>query len=208
VGRLALTGNAACRRAVITIERRKIMRVSLKPLSQQTVVITGATSGIGLVTARMAAQRGAALVLAARNEQALQQLTEELTHDGARAIFVGADVGDESQVRRIAQAALDHFGGFDTWINNAGISIFGRSEDVSLADGRRLFDTNFWGVVHGSRVAVEHLKRRGGALINVGSEVSDVAVPLQGLYSASKHAVKGSPMRCASSSSTSARRCR
>jgi short-subunit dehydrogenase len=83
------------------------------------------------------------------------------------------------------------FGGFDTWVNNAGVSIYGRFLDVSVTDMHRLFETNFWGVVYGSRVASQHLRQRGGALINVGSEVSDKAVPLQVMYSASKHAVKG-----------------
>ena len=167
------------------------MAVSLKKLSEQVVVITGATSGIGLVTARQAARRGARLVLAARNEPALKQIAAELTGRGTEVVYVVADVADEAQVRSIAQAAIDRFGGFDTWINNAGVSIYGRAEDVPLADQRRLFDTNFWGVVNGSLTAVAHLKQRGGALINIGSEVSDVAVPLQGIYSASKHAVKG-----------------
>jgi short-subunit dehydrogenase len=103
----------------------------------------------------------------------------------------GAAGAPEPQVRQIAQAAITRFGGFDTWINNAGVSIYGRVEDIPVADHKRLFDTNFWGVVHGSLVAVEHLRQRGGALINIGSEVSDVAVPLQAIYSASKHAVKG-----------------
>ena len=167
------------------------MPVSLKKLSGQVVVITGATSGIGLVTARRAAQRGARLVLAARTEPALKQIAAELTGRGAEVAYVVADVADEAQVRSIAQAALARFGGFDTWINNAGVSIYGRAEDIPLADQRRLFDTNFWGVVNGSLVAVEHLREHGGALINIGSELSDVAVPLQGIYSASKHAVKG-----------------
>lgn len=167
------------------------MKIRLKKLADQVIVITGATSGIGLTAARRAAQRGASLVLAARNEDALKQLTYELTKQGGQAIYVVADVGIEEDVRRVAQAAVQRFGGFDTWVNNAGISIFGRTEDVSLEDQRRLFQTNFWGVVHGSMVAVEHLKQRGGALINLGSEVSDRAVPLQGIYSASKHAVKG-----------------
>lgn len=170
------------------------MKMHLKKLSEQTIVITGATSGIGLVTAREAARQGARLVLAARNEDALKTLCEELNAYppvSERAIHVVADVGDADQVRRIADAAIARFGGFDTWVNNAGVSIFGRMEDVSMEDQRRLFETNFWGVVHGSMVAVEHLKQRGGALINLGSEVSDRAVPLQGMYSASKHAVKG-----------------
>lgn len=167
------------------------MKFQLKKISEQVIVITGASSGIGLTTARRAAQRGARLVLVARNEDALRQLTFELSKQGREVIHVVADVGIEEDVRRVARAAIERFGGFDTWVNNAGISIFGRNEDVSLDDQRRLFQTNFWGVVHGSLVAVEHLKQHGGALINLGSEVSDHAVPLQGIYSASKHAVKG-----------------
>ena len=167
------------------------MKIRLKKISDQVIVITGATSGIGLTTARRAASRGAKLVLSARNEDALKQLVFELSKQGREVIHVVADVGIEEDVRRIAQAAIDRFGGFDTWVNNAGVSIFGRFEDVSMQDQRRLFQTNFWGVVHGSLVAIEHLKQHGGALINLGSEVSDRAVPLQGIYSASKHAVKG-----------------
>ena len=167
------------------------MKFPLKKIADQVIVITGASSGIGLTCARLAAQRGAKLVLVARNEDALKQLAFELSKKGAQVIHVVADVGIEEDVRRVAAAAIERFGGFDTWVNNAGISIFGRNEDVPLEDQRRLFQTNFWGVVHGSLVAVEHLKKHGGALINLGSEVSDHAVPLQGIYSASKHAVKG-----------------
>lgn len=167
------------------------MKTRLKKLSEQVIVITGATSGIGLTTARLAAERGAKLVLAARNEDALKQLQYELNKRGGEAVHAVADVGNEEDVRRIAQTAIEHFGRIDTWINNAGVAIFGRHEDVAMEDQRRLFETNFWGVVHGSLVAVEHLKQHGGALINVGSELSDRAVPLQGMYAASKHAVKG-----------------
>lgn len=167
------------------------MKPRLKKVADQVIVITGASSGIGLTTARRAAQRGARLVLVARNEDALRQLNFELAKGGCEVIHVVADVGIEEDVRRVARAAVERFGGFDTWVNNAGISIFGRSEDVSLDDQKRLFQTNFWGVVHGSMVALEHMKERGGAIINLGGEVSDRAVPLQGIYSASKHAVKG-----------------
>jgi short-subunit dehydrogenase len=167
------------------------MNIVLKRLDEQVIVITGATSGIGLVTARMAANRGARLVLAARNEEALQRLVSELSAQGYEAIYVVADVGSEIDVRNIAENAIERFGGFDTWINNAGVSIYGRILDVSMEDHRRLFETNYWGLVHGSRVAVEHLKARGGALINVGSSLSDRAIPIQGTYCASKHAVKG-----------------
>jgi short-subunit dehydrogenase len=103
---------------------------------------------------------------------------------------VVADIADRAEVKRIANEAIESFGRIDTWINNAGLSIYGRIDEVSEEDARRLFDINFWGVVYGSLEALPYL-RRGGALINVGSEVSDAVVPLQGFYSASKHAVKG-----------------
>src|SRR5439155_11761348 len=98
---------------------------------------------------------------------------------------------DPAAVQEIADCAIEEFGSFDTWVNNAGISIYGKTTDVPLDDKRRLFDVNFWGVVHGCRAAVPHLRRRGGSIINIGSIVSDRAVPLQGAYSASKHAVNG-----------------
>ena len=109
---------------------------------------------------------------------------------GRKATFVVADVSDESAIRRVAEDAVTRFGRIDTWINGAGVSVYGRLMDISLEDQRRLFDTNFWGVVIGSRVAVPYL-RNGGALINIGSVLSDRAIPLQGTYCASKHAVKG-----------------
>lgn len=167
------------------------MTPSLKKLNEQVIVLVGATSGIGLTTARKAAREGARLVLAARNGEALKQICDELNSRGAQACYAVADVGNEEQVRNIAAVAIERFGGFDTWVNIAGVGIFGRNEEVAIEDMRRLFDTNFWGVVYGSLTAVQHLKTRGGALINIGSEVSDRAVPLQGIYSASKHAVKG-----------------
>lgn len=168
------------------------MKPKLKRLSEQVIVLTGATSGIGLATARRAAVQGARLVLTARNEDALRQLAFELSRKGCEALPVAADVGIEEDMRRVATAAVERFGGFDTWVNNAGVSIFGRLEEVSMQDHRQLFQTNFWGVVHGSLVAAEHFRGRDcGAIINLGSEVSDRAVPLQGMYSASKHAVKG-----------------
>ncbi|HEX8329113.1 MAG TPA: SDR family oxidoreductase [Hymenobacter sp.] len=169
------------------------MKIALKPLDQQTIVVTGASSGIGLVTARMAAEAGAKLVLAARNEEALQQLAEEIRAQGGQAIAVRADVGIEEDVRHIAEAAIAEFGSFDTWVNNAGLSIFGRCDQVTIEDQRRMFDTVYWGVVYGSRTAVEHFKQRGtpGALINIGSFFGDRATPVQSTYCAAKHAVHG-----------------
>ncbi|HYP25721.1 MAG TPA: SDR family oxidoreductase [Blastocatellia bacterium] len=167
------------------------MSVKLKRLEEQIIVITGASSGIGLVTARMAAQRGARLVLASRSEDALRQLTDEINGSGGRSVYVVADVGKQEDVREIARVAREGFGGFDTWVNNSGVSIYGRFLDVSVEDMRQLFETNYWGVVYGSLEAARHLRERGGALINIGSTLSDRAIPLQGTYCASKHAVKG-----------------
>jgi short-subunit dehydrogenase len=167
------------------------MKPELKELSDQTIVITGPTSGIGLVTARMAAKRGARVVLAARTGGALRDLADEIRRQGGQAEYAIADVSDRRQVQDIAHVAIEKFGGFDTWVNNAAVSIYGKFEEVSLEDQRKLFETNYWGVVHGSLIAAEHLKERGGALINVGSVLSDRAVPIQGAYCASKHAVKG-----------------
>jgi short-subunit dehydrogenase len=167
-------------------------RLKLKPIRQQVIVITGATSGIGLSTARSAAARGARLVLAARNEAALKSVCEDLSGKGAKCAYVVADVGREADVKAIAAAAVERFGGFDTWVNDAGVTIFGPITATSIEDQRRLFDTNYWGVVYGSMAAVEHLRERpgGGALINLGSVLSDITIPLQGTYAASKHAIK------------------
>jgi short-subunit dehydrogenase len=167
------------------------MAAKLKSLDQQVIVITGASSGIGLATAHMAAAHDAKLVLSARNETALAEIANAINAAGGEAIHVVADVGDRAQVQRIANVAISRYGRIDTWVNDAGLSIYGRLHEVSEEDNRRLFDTNFWGVVNGSLVALPHLLRNGGALINLGSEVSDAVVPLQGMYSASKHAVKG-----------------
>jgi short-subunit dehydrogenase len=167
------------------------MKIKLKPLNEQVIVITGASSGIGLSTAYAAAREGAKLVLAARSEDDLARITDEINGKGGEAIFVVADVGNKEDVEKIADAARTYYGGFDTWVNDAGVSIYGRLEQVTDEDNRRLFDTNFWGVVYGSLVAARELKQRGGAIINIGSELSDLSLQLQGMYSASKHAVKG-----------------
>lgn len=167
------------------------MTIELQNLENQVIVITGASSGIGLTTARMAAKRGARLVLAARSEDALDELTQEIIADGGDAIYVDADVSNQEDVREIARVAQDEYGGFDTWVNGAAISIYGTLEETPVEEMRQLFDVNVWGVVYGSLEAANHMRNRGGAIINIGSVLSDRAVLLQGSYSASKHAVKG-----------------
>lgn len=164
---------------------------SQKPINEQVVVITGASSGIGLATARAAIKEGASVVLAARSISVLRRIANELSVDGTRALAVECDVGDAAQVQGLAGQAAQHFGRIDTWVNNAGAAIYGRLDEVSEADSRKLFETNFWGVYHGSLAALPYLRQSGGTLINVGSELSETAVPLLGIYGASKHAVKG-----------------
>ena len=169
------------------------MKLSLKPLDQQIIVVTGASSGIGLVTARMAAQHGAKLVLAARNAEAIQQLADEISSQGGHAIAVPTDVSKEADMTHLAEAAIAAFGTFDTWVNNAGVSIFGSTEEVSIPDMRHMFDTVFWGQVYGSRLAAGHFKERGqaGALVNVGSLFGDWPTPVQSTYASAKHALHG-----------------
>jgi short-subunit dehydrogenase len=167
------------------------MTVLLKPLGQQVVVVTGASSGIGLATALAAAEAGARVVLTARSGRTLQAIVDTLVAEGHAACAVAADIGVRAEVERVAETAVATFGRIDTWVNNAGVSIYGRIDEVDDDEARRLFDTNVWGVVNGSLAALPELRKGGGALINVGSEVSEAAVPLQGYYVASKHAVKG-----------------
>ena len=165
--------------------------MTLKPLEDQVVVITGASSGIGRATALMAASRGAQVVLAARGAAALDALAAEIAASGGRAVAIPCDVSDPASIAHLATEAVARCGRIDTWVNNAGVAIAARLEDLPLADARRLFDVNFWGVVNGSLAALPHLERDGGALINLGSFTSDVAAPYMGMYSASKAAIKG-----------------
>jgi short-subunit dehydrogenase len=166
------------------------MSTERKPLSEQVMVITGASSGIGLATTLAAAKEGAKLVLAARSEATLNEIVNHITGEGGTAVAITADVGERADMIRVAETAISQFGRIDTWVNDAGISVYSRADEVVIEDSMRLFQTNFWGVVNGSLAALPHLKESGGVLINLGSEASEAVMPLQVMYSASKHAVK------------------
>ena len=165
--------------------------IRLKPLTEQVIVITGASSGIGRATSLMAAAEGACVVVAARGSEGLDTLVAEILAGRGRAIACVTDMTDAVAVERLAAFAIDTYGRIDTWVNNAGVAIAGKLEDLSDGDARRVFDINFWGMVHGCKAALPHLKRQGGVLINMGSVTSDVSAPFMGLYSASKQAIKG-----------------
>lgn len=167
------------------------MAVTLKPLSEQTIVITGASSGIGLATARRAARAGARVVMVARNELALREAAEAIGRSGGKAAWIALDVADEDAPQRIADLAEQRFGGFDTWVNDAAVALYAPLTEIDLDEHRRVFEVGYFALVRASLFAVERLRERGGALINLGSVLSERAISLQGAYSAMKHAVLG-----------------
>jgi short-subunit dehydrogenase len=165
--------------------------MKLKKIKDQVIVITGASSGIGLTTSRIAAQKGAKVMLSSRNEQALEQICYRLRLDGCEVDYFVADVTKQKHLQQLASETVKRFGRIDTWVNNAGVSFYGRIEEIPIEVMRRIFEVDFWGLVYGSMAAIPHLRSQGGALVNIGSEVSKIAIPLQGPYVAAKHAVKG-----------------
>jgi NADP-dependent 3-hydroxy acid dehydrogenase YdfG len=154
------------------------MAIRLKPIKDQVIVITGASSGIGLATALEAARRGARVVLASRDEADIKKAADQITAEGGQATPVAVDVGDQMAMESLAEQAIVAYDRIDTWVNNAGVSIYGKITDVSMKDQKRLFDTNVWGVVHGCRAAVAHMRETGGSIVNVGSALSDRAITI------------------------------
>jgi short-subunit dehydrogenase len=162
-----------------------------RPLSQQVIVITGASSGIGRATAHALAKRGASLVLAARNEAALGETAREVEQYGGRALAVPTDVADPEQVQRLADQAAAVSGRIDTWVNGAAVSVYGTTEQLSPEEMRRVIEVDLLGTMFASKAALPYLRQSGGTLINISSVVGKRAAPLQSPYCAAKHGIVG-----------------
>jgi short-subunit dehydrogenase len=158
----------------------------------RTVVITGASSGIGRAAALDFARRGAQLVLAARRAELLDELAEECRVLGAAALAVPTDVADPDAVERLAASAESAFGRIDIWINNAGVGVFGPYEATDLALHRRTIEVNLLGAMHGAWAAVPRFLRQGsGTLINNISLGAWSPTPFAAAYTASKFGLRG-----------------
>jgi len=158
----------------------------------RVIVITGASSGIGKGAAREFARRGASIVLAARRENLLEQLAHECRLAGGRAVVRGTDVGNPNEVEDLAHAALTHFGGFDVWINDAGVGALGRFEEIPIEHHEQTIRTNLMGTIYGSRAALRHFRiREHGILINIASALGKLPAPYYAVYTASKCGIVG-----------------
>ncbi|MCM2278883.1 MAG: SDR family oxidoreductase [Oligoflexia bacterium] len=157
-----------------------------------TVVVTGASSGLGRATALEFARQGANLGLIARGKEGLDSLAFELRALGREAEVCVADVADAQAVTEAARRVAERFGGIDIWVNNAAVSIYGELDQVPLPELRRVMDVNFFGQLHGVRAALPYLENsRRGRIIGILSVLAEAAVPLQGVYTAAKHALHG-----------------
>jgi short-subunit dehydrogenase len=161
-------------------------------LSGKSIVITGASAGIGRELARQLAAKGAKLSLAARNAEALEETRDECVKAGASAISVAADVSRLDDCRRLIDRTLEEFGTIDVLINNAGISIYSAFDKITdLQVFQRLMEINFLGAVYCTHFALPHLKQTRGLLVAISSIQGKTGFPGSSAYSASKHAVQG-----------------
>jgi NAD(P)-dependent dehydrogenase (short-subunit alcohol dehydrogenase family) len=151
-------------------------------------IVTGASSGIGEATARALAGRGAAVVLAARNEEKLRFLEREISAAGGRALAAKTDVADRDSVEAMVERTIEEFGSLDVLVNNAGLGLSGRVEDLRADDLRYLFEVNLVGALICVQAALPRMNR-GGRIINVSSVVGKRAIPKVGGYCATKSAL-------------------
>ena len=165
------------------------MRTSVEGL---VVVITGASRGISRATARLFAERGASVVLAARSEGALLEAAAECEAMSARALVVPTDVADWEAVEGLARRSVERFGRIDVWVNNAVLAAVGRLEDVPPVANRRVVEANLLGYMHRARAALRRFwEQDSGVLINMSSGFGLVGAPYADAYTATKFAQRG-----------------
>jgi short-subunit dehydrogenase len=157
----------------------------------KVVIITGASSGIGEATAREFAKQSSIVVLAARSEEKLKIITEEIEKEGGKAFYVRTDVCYEADCRNLIEKTVEHFGTVDILVNNAGISMRASFIDVDLKVLHSLMDVNFWGTVYCTKYALPYLLKNKGSLIGVSSVAGFHGLPGRTGYSASKFAIHG-----------------
>ncbi|MCX7206482.1 MAG: SDR family oxidoreductase [Proteobacteria bacterium] len=163
-------------------------------LSNKVAIITGASSGIGYASAKLFASQGASVVLAARRQAKLDELVDEITQAGGRAIALAGDVKDEAFAKALVELAVGHFGGLDVAFNNAGmIGEMGATPDISLSAWHEVVNTNLTGAFLGAKHQIPAmLKRGGGSLIFTSSFVGyTVGFPGLAAYAASKAGLVG-----------------
>ncbi|SCL33274.1 Short-chain dehydrogenase [Micromonospora nigra] len=159
----------------------------------QTVVVTGGSAGVGRAVARRYAERGARVALLARGQAGLAAAARDCRDRGATDVRTHqVDVADAGAVQQAADEVANRFGGIDVWVNNAMVSVFAPTWEVSAAEFRRVTEVNYLGTVHGTLAALRHMRAHGrGAIVQVGSALAYRGIPLQAAYCASKHAVQG-----------------
>ncbi len=157
----------------------------------KTVIITGASSGIGRALAYEFAARGSNVVLGARNVDRLMEIAEEIRQQGGEVAFTRVDVTDENDCQSLIDTALKHFGKVDVLINNAGISMRALFNDADVAVIKRLMDVNFWGTVYCTKSALPHLLQSKGSVVAISSVAGIKGLPGRTGYSASKFAIHG-----------------
>lgn len=162
------------------------------PFFGETVVITGASSGIGKATAEAFAEQGADLVLAARNEEALSETAEQCRKSGVSVIAVPTDVSDAEEVSRLVEAAIEFSGKIDYWVNNAGVLAFGKFEEIPAEVTDQIVKTNLLGYMHCAHAVLPVFKRqKKGVLLNNISIGGWMPAPYGTAYTASKFGIRG-----------------